>query len=59
MRPVSSILLSPRCVCVNKEIKLKMLECIQESKGECIDLQIRSDTDSSVSEWRGWDFRFV
>lgn len=59
MRPVSSILLSARCVCVNREIKLKMLECILESKGECIDLKIRSDTGPSVSEWRGWNFRFV
>lgn len=59
MRPVSSILLSARCVCVNREIKLKMLECILESKGECIDLKIRSDIDPSVSEWREWSFRFV
>lgn len=59
MRAVSSILLSSRCVCVNREIKLKMPEFIQEPKGEHIDLQIRSDTGPSVIEWGGGDVRCV
>lgn len=52
MRAVSSILLSSRCVCVNREIKLKMPECIHEPKGEHIDLQIRSETGPSFF-WAG------
>lgn len=53
MRAVSSILLSSRCVCVNREIKLKMSECIQEPKGEHIDLHIRSNTVPPVFEQGG------
>jgi len=53
MRAVSSILLSSRRVCVNREIKLKRPECIQEPKGEHIDLQIRSDTGPPVFEQGG------
>lgn len=58
MRAVSSIL-SSRCVCVNREIKLKMPECIQEPKGEHIDLQIRSETGPLVFEEGGGNFRCV
>lgn len=53
MRAVSSILLSSCFVCVNREIKLKMPECVQEPKGEHIDLQIRSNTGRPVLEQRG------
>lgn len=58
MRAVSSILLSSRGVCVNREIKLKMLECVQELKGEHTDLQIRSDMGPLVFQL-GRDFKCV
>lgn len=50
MGAVSSILLLACCVCVNREIKLKMPECIREPKGKHIDLQIRSETGPPVFE---------
>lgn len=50
MRAVSSILLSSCGVCVNREIKLKTPECVQELKGEHTDLQIRSGSGLPVFE---------